>query len=296
MLAQGGSVVTALVLILVLGAVIFSLKMSGTRIVHLKVCRNRSIFLSFILLIVIYFMCYTSLWMQVQEFRGSFEKRIKSYSDHRYNWIVSSPKVVPLVHSFVWFSFSVIFGSLVIFFLPPVWYQLSECCERKCFLCLCMKRWICLYREGNKMVTALLSFWCIYYSFFFVSLILLEVWKSYGKNINFLHEEKNIVVNVLYTCSWIYLLLKEVWFLLEKILHRFHTCTKRLLVVVKDENVILILTQSQLIVQCFIGLSCVHVYSCFMIMFEIKDPISIILSFKENLFLRFWLLDSFVTP
>ena len=133
MLAQGGSVVTALVLILVLGAVIFSLKMSGTRIVHLKVCRNRSIFLSFILLIVIYFMCYTSLWMQVQEFRGSFEKRIKSYSDHRYNWIVSSPKVVPLVHSFVWFSFSVIFGSMVIFFLPPVWYQLSECCERKCF-------------------------------------------------------------------------------------------------------------------------------------------------------------------
>lgn len=77
--------VTALLLILVLGAVIFSLKMSGTRIVQLKVCRNRSIFLSFILLIVIYFMCYTSLWMQVQEFKGSFEKRIKSYSDPRYS-------------------------------------------------------------------------------------------------------------------------------------------------------------------------------------------------------------------
>lgn len=85
MLAQGGSMVTALLLILVLGAVIFSLKMSGTRIVQLKVCRNRSIFLSFILLIVIYFMCYTSLWMQVQEFKGSFEKRIKSYSDPRYS-------------------------------------------------------------------------------------------------------------------------------------------------------------------------------------------------------------------
>ncbi|XP_062566869.1 uncharacterized protein LOC134229181 [Saccostrea cucullata] len=86
MLAKGGSVVTALLLILVLGAVIFSLKMSGTKIVQLKVCRNRSIFLSFILLIVIYFMCYTSLWMQVQEFKGSFEKRIKSsYSDHKYS-------------------------------------------------------------------------------------------------------------------------------------------------------------------------------------------------------------------
>lgn len=90
MLAQGGSVVTALVLILVLGAVFFSLKMSGTRIVQLKVCRNRSIFLSFILLIVIYFMCYTSLWMQVQEFKGSFEKRIKSYSDPRYSWTTRS--------------------------------------------------------------------------------------------------------------------------------------------------------------------------------------------------------------
>jgi hypothetical protein len=86
MLAQGGSIVSAILLILVLGAVLLSLKMSGSRIVQMKVCRNRSIFLSFILLIVIYFMCYTSLWMQVQEFKGSFEKRIKSYSDHSYSW------------------------------------------------------------------------------------------------------------------------------------------------------------------------------------------------------------------
>lgn len=90
MLVQGGSVVSALLLILVLGAIFFSLKMSGSRIVQMKVCRNRSIFLSFILLIVIYFMCYTSLWMQVQEFKGSFEKRIKSYSDHSYSWSVRS--------------------------------------------------------------------------------------------------------------------------------------------------------------------------------------------------------------
>lgn len=139
MLAQGGSMVTALLLILVLGAVIFSLKMSGTRIVQLKVCRNRSIFLSFILLIVIYFMCYTSLWMQVQEFKGSFEKRIKSYSDPRYSWTTRSAfshSFEDVFQEFIFFlfvvsQFDVKFSNVVLRIYFCVWIAHCSKSRRK---------------------------------------------------------------------------------------------------------------------------------------------------------------------
>ncbi|KAK3085925.1 hypothetical protein FSP39_010784 [Pinctada imbricata] len=77
------SVVSAVVVFLVLIAVFISLRVSGSRIVQIKICRNKTIFIAFVTLIAIYFMCYTSLWMQVQEFRGSFEKRIKSYGSEK---------------------------------------------------------------------------------------------------------------------------------------------------------------------------------------------------------------------
>ena len=85
-IAQGGSIFTSIIVVIILVAVLLSLKMSGSRIVQIKICRNKTIFFAFVTLIAIYFMCYTSLWMQVQEFKGSFEKRIKSYGHDKISW------------------------------------------------------------------------------------------------------------------------------------------------------------------------------------------------------------------
>lgn len=87
MISSGGSMFsTVVIVILVLAFFITSLKVSGSKMVQIKICKNKTILLAFIGLLVVYFMCYTSLWIQVMEFKGSFEKRVKSsYPDSKYS-------------------------------------------------------------------------------------------------------------------------------------------------------------------------------------------------------------------
>ena len=77
---------TVVIVILVLAFFITSLKVSGSKMVQIKIFKNKTILLAFMGLLVVYFMCYTSLWIQVMEFKGSFEKRVKSsYPDSKYS-------------------------------------------------------------------------------------------------------------------------------------------------------------------------------------------------------------------
>ncbi|XP_021348205.1 uncharacterized protein LOC110447083 [Mizuhopecten yessoensis] len=81
-ISQGGNMITIAVVIALFIVVIVSIKATGNRMMQGRFCRNKNIFIAFIVVILIYFMCSTSLWMQVLEFKGSFEKRVKSsYSD-----------------------------------------------------------------------------------------------------------------------------------------------------------------------------------------------------------------------
>ncbi|XP_033755247.1 uncharacterized protein LOC117338139 [Pecten maximus] len=82
-ISQGGNMFTiAIVIAAVFIIVAVSIKATGNRMMQGRFCRNKNIFIAFIVIILIYFMCSTSLWMQVLEFKGSFEKRVKSsYSD-----------------------------------------------------------------------------------------------------------------------------------------------------------------------------------------------------------------------
>jgi hypothetical protein len=56
---------TVVIVILVLAFFITSLKVSGSKMVQIKICKNKTILLAFMGLLVVYFMCYTSLWIQV---------------------------------------------------------------------------------------------------------------------------------------------------------------------------------------------------------------------------------------
>ncbi|XP_069112408.1 uncharacterized protein [Argopecten irradians] len=82
-ISQGGNMFTiAIVIAAVFLIVAVSIKATGNRMMQGRFCRNKNIFIAFIVVILIYFMCSTSLWMQVLEFKGSFEKRVKSsYTD-----------------------------------------------------------------------------------------------------------------------------------------------------------------------------------------------------------------------
>ncbi|XP_052231450.1 uncharacterized protein LOC127844929 isoform X1 [Dreissena polymorpha] len=66
--------------LLVLALVAVAIVMSVTRkkISQVRVCKNKTILLVFIMLIFLYFMCSTSIWMQAIEFKGSIEKHKSS--------------------------------------------------------------------------------------------------------------------------------------------------------------------------------------------------------------------------
>ncbi|KAJ8302882.1 hypothetical protein KUTeg_019278 [Tegillarca granosa] len=85
LLITGSGVITLVLICAILVAVAISIKMSGggARVVQVRFCRNKTIFIVFLTVLLVYFICYTSLWMQVMEFKGTFEKRIKSSSDRQ---------------------------------------------------------------------------------------------------------------------------------------------------------------------------------------------------------------------
>ncbi|XP_052815618.1 uncharacterized protein LOC128242495 isoform X2 [Mya arenaria] len=75
---QVGSQLTMALLVLVLVAVVITLSFTRKKIPQVRVCKNKTILMVFITLILLYFMCSTSIWMQAMEFKGSIEKRKSS--------------------------------------------------------------------------------------------------------------------------------------------------------------------------------------------------------------------------
>ncbi|XP_046550141.1 uncharacterized protein LOC124259963 [Haliotis rubra] len=73
--AQGGLLIflgTALIILIAVGV---GVKSTSGRFAQARICKNRTILILFISVLLIYFMCYTSIWMQVFDFSGSVHKR-----------------------------------------------------------------------------------------------------------------------------------------------------------------------------------------------------------------------------
>ena len=80
---QAGGNLSLILLVVIIVGVALTLKFTKKKIVQVRMCKNKTILLTFITLILVYFMCYTSIWMQALQFKGSFEKRISSNIDDR---------------------------------------------------------------------------------------------------------------------------------------------------------------------------------------------------------------------
>lgn len=75
---HAGGQLTLITILLILAAIAVTLTFTKKKIAPVRMCKNKSILMVFITLILVYFMCYTTIWMQAMEFKGSFEKRISS--------------------------------------------------------------------------------------------------------------------------------------------------------------------------------------------------------------------------
>lgn len=75
---QAGGPLTFVTLLVILLAVALTLTVTKTKFGQVRMCKNKTILMVFVTLILVYFMCYTSIWMQAMEFKGSFEKRVSS--------------------------------------------------------------------------------------------------------------------------------------------------------------------------------------------------------------------------
>lgn len=84
--AQGGLLIflgTALIILIAVGV---GVKSTTGRLAQARICKNRTILILFISVLLIYFMCYTSIWMQVFDFSGSFHKRQDSDLTNDKHW------------------------------------------------------------------------------------------------------------------------------------------------------------------------------------------------------------------
>ncbi|XP_050399578.1 beta-hexosaminidase subunit beta isoform X1 [Patella vulgata] len=76
-LSKGSSmfiIATAAIIILAIG---FGIRRPHGKFSNSKMCKNKTILILFLSVLVIYFMCYTTIWMQAFEFSGSFHKRLQ---------------------------------------------------------------------------------------------------------------------------------------------------------------------------------------------------------------------------
>ncbi|KAL4235005.1 hypothetical protein ACF0H5_006644 [Mactra antiquata] len=75
---HAGSQLTVVILLLIVVAIALTFTFTKKKIAPVRMCKNKTILMVFVTLILVYFMCYTSIWMQALEFKGSFEKRVSS--------------------------------------------------------------------------------------------------------------------------------------------------------------------------------------------------------------------------
>lgn len=85
MIPTGSSLIyTLLSILLVIMFLVTSLKLTGAKMVQVRFCKNRTILLVFSCLLIVYLVYYATLWVQVMDYKGSYEKRIKSYPSPQY--------------------------------------------------------------------------------------------------------------------------------------------------------------------------------------------------------------------
>ncbi|KAK7114420.1 uncharacterized protein [Littorina saxatilis] len=74
-LFQVGGNVTLLAIVAVIAFVVLVSMRSSGKLYTLRTCRHRTILIVFFTVLIVYFMCYTTMWMHVFEFSGSLHKR-----------------------------------------------------------------------------------------------------------------------------------------------------------------------------------------------------------------------------
>ncbi|KAI8790496.1 beta-hexosaminidase subunit alpha isoform X2 [Biomphalaria glabrata] len=92
---KGGiSAFIVLLLVLLALAALYALSKSSSKLHRLRICKNRSILLVFVVVILVYFLCYTTIWMRGFEFSGSFHKTLQednlSEAGHGHNKLTTS--------------------------------------------------------------------------------------------------------------------------------------------------------------------------------------------------------------
>ncbi|XP_005093305.1 uncharacterized protein LOC101855238 [Aplysia californica] len=74
------NVMVMLALALVVVLALLALSRSSSRLHRLRLCRNRSILIVFVIVLLVYFLCYTTIWIRAFEFSGSFHKTLQEDS------------------------------------------------------------------------------------------------------------------------------------------------------------------------------------------------------------------------
>lgn len=72
-----GNVFIMLTLALVFVAALYALSRSSSRFHRMRICKNRSILIVFVGVLLVYILCYTTIWMRAFEFSGSFHKTLQ---------------------------------------------------------------------------------------------------------------------------------------------------------------------------------------------------------------------------
>ncbi|XP_059163541.1 uncharacterized protein LOC131946628 [Physella acuta] len=68
-------VIGVLILALIIAA--FALTRNSSRLHRSRICKNRSILVVFVVVLLVYFLCYTTIWMRGFEFSGTFHKTLQ---------------------------------------------------------------------------------------------------------------------------------------------------------------------------------------------------------------------------
>ncbi|CAG5126103.1 unnamed protein product, partial [Candidula unifasciata] len=74
---SNGNVFIVLTLALIVVVALYALSKSSSHFHRMRICKNRSILLVFVGVLLVYILCYTTIWMRAFEFSGSFHKTLQ---------------------------------------------------------------------------------------------------------------------------------------------------------------------------------------------------------------------------
>ena len=93
-LIQVGGNVTLLSLVAVLAVLLLlalSRRSPSGKLYTLRACRQRSLLLAFLAVLLVYFMCYTTMWMNVSHVYGSFRNKAWTPLSSAHDWEARTP-------------------------------------------------------------------------------------------------------------------------------------------------------------------------------------------------------------